>query len=110
MSIGHAFPQVLGTYTPEPRPPSKRPARGYTIGPRWPTVKTLLTDHEVKEARWLSEYAGWTHDMVRDRYGLTTQYARQLLNYATRSKIHVNQDDFPRGYVPPARNTEGGGS
>lgn len=54
MSIGHAFPQVLGTYTPEPRPPGKRQARGYTIGPRWPTGKTLLTDHEVIEARWLS--------------------------------------------------------
>lgn len=106
MSIGRAFPQVLGTYTPDPRPPSKRQARGYTIGPRWPTGKTLLTDHEVIEARWLSECGGWTHNMVRDRYGLTAQYTRRLLDYSTRSKLHVNEDAFPRGYAPPARDVE----
>ena len=107
MSVGNAFPQVLGTYAPEPRPPSKRPVRGYTIGPRWPTGKTLLTDHEVIEARWLSEYGGWTHNMVRDRYGLTAQYTRRLLDYSTRSKLHVNEEDFPQGYAPPARDVEG---
>lgn len=106
MSIGHTMPKVLGAYTPEPRHPSKRPARGYTIGPRWPTGKTLLTDHEVKEARWLSEYGGWTHNMVRDRYGLTAQYTRRLLDYSTRSKLHVKEDDFPRGYAPPVRDVE----
>lgn len=99
MTVSSTLPQVLGTYTPEPRPPRKRQYRGYSIDPRR-TSETLLTDHQVREARWLSQYGGWTHAMVRDHFGLTYQYTNRLLDYVVRSKVYVREGDFPPGHKP----------
>ena len=55
MTIVHRFPSVPGTYTPTPRAKKKPMRRGFQV--RSATVPTLLTDHQVLEARWLSEFA-----------------------------------------------------
>lgn len=99
MTVSSTLPQVLGTYKPTPRPPRKRQCRGYSVEPRR-TSETLLSDRQVREARWLSEFGGWTYAMVSDHFGLTAQYTNRLLSYVVRSKVYVNEVDFPPGYRP----------
>lgn len=98
MTTGHLFPNVPGTYTPTPRAKKKTPVRGFQV--KQATVPTLLTDHQVLEARWLSEFGGWTTRQVREHYGLSEAYARSLLRYQTRSKLYPKREDFPVGYKP----------
>lgn len=102
MGTSHFFPDVAGTYRPAERPKKRVPARGYSLQ-RAPRRATLLTDHEVLEARWLNEFGGWTLRRVRDHYGLPDRYVRQLLDYGTRTKLFPRRDDFPAGYQPTAR-------
>ncbi len=99
MSTSHHLPPINATYTPEPRTKKKVPARGYSLA-RNPKRKTLLTDHQVKEARWLHEFDGWTRRQVAEWYGLSEKYVVDLMRYQTRSKLFVNRSDFPPGYKP----------
>ncbi len=98
MTTGHLFPSVPGTYTPTPRAKKKPPARGFQV--KQATVPTLLTDHQVLEARWLFEFGGWTTRRVWEHYGLSEAYARSLLDYRTRSKLYPKREDFPEGHRP----------
>lgn len=98
MTTEHLFPSVPGTYTPTPRAKKKPPARGFQV--KQSTVPTLLTDHQVLEARWLFEFGGWTTRQVRGHYGLSDGYARSLLRYQTRSKLYPKREDFPAGHSP----------
>lgn len=98
MSTEHRFPSVPGTYTPTPRAKKKPPRRGFQV--KQPTVPTLLTDHQVLEARWLSEFGGWTRRRIAEHYGLAEAYVRNLLRYQTRSKLYPKREDFPVGYRP----------
>ena len=98
MTIVHRFPSVPGTYTPTPRAKKKPMRRGFQV--RSATVPTLLTDHQVLEARWLSEFGGWTTRQVRGHYRLSEAYARSLLGYQTRSKLFPKRGDFPAGHTP----------
>ena len=99
MSVGHLLPPVAGSYTPPPRPKKRMSHRGYDLG-RVKNYRTLLTDHQVLEARWLVEFGGWSYDRVVRHYGLDAGYAQRLMSYATRSKLFPKASDFPRGYQP----------
>lgn len=48
---------------------------------------TLLTDEQVLECRRRHEYEGWPLDRLVTEYGVSLAYMRQLLEYATRSKL-----------------------
>lgn len=99
MSVGHLLPPISGGYIPTPRPKKRVSNRGYDLG-RVKKYRTLLTDHQVLEARWLVEFGGWTHDRVVHHYGLSAEYVHRLMNYATRSKLFPKESDFPKGYQP----------
>lgn len=99
MTAGHLFPSVPGTYTPTPSAKKKTPTRGFDLS-RTRHGPTLLTDHQVLEARWLFEFGGWTTRQVWEHYGLSEAYVRSLLRYQTRSKLFPKRDDFPAGYRP----------
>lgn len=98
MSTEHLFPSVPGTYTPTPRAKKKTPSRGFQV--KQSTVPTLLTDHQVLEARWLFEFGGWSTHRVMGHYGLSKGYVRSLLCYQTRSKLYPKREDFPVGHSP----------
>lgn len=74
-------------------------ARGYDFDRR-PAHKTLLTEQEVLEARWLHEFAFWTVRRVAEHYNVSYSYALNLLSYATRGKIVPTKDSFPSGHIP----------
>ena len=99
MSIQRAFPYVAGTYVPTERVKTKAPNKGYS-NDRNPKHKTLLTEAQVLEARWLCEYGGWTTTQVSRHYDLSEHYTRSLMNYATRSKITPKRDSFPPSHQP----------
>lgn len=73
--------------------------RGHDLG-RVKNYRTLLTDHQVLEAKWLVEFGGWTHARVAHHYVLDAGYVQRLMNYATRSKLFPKESAFPRGYQP----------
>ena len=83
------------------RDPSKTKAssRGYDHT-RKRNHKTLLTDAQVLEARWLWEYGGWSPARVGQHYKLSASYCSNLLAYAARGKIVPDKDSFPAGHVP----------
>lgn len=99
MSVGHLLPPVAGIYTPTPRPKKRVSNRGYDLG-RLNNYRTLLTDHQVLEARWLAEFGGWTHARVAHHYGLSAEYVYRLMDYATRTKLFPKESDFPNGHQP----------
>ena len=99
MSVGHLLPPIAGGYTPTPRPKKRVSNRGYDLN-RVKNYRTLLTDHQVLEARWLFEFGGWTHDQVARHYGLSADYVSSLMRYATRSKLFPKASEFPKGYRP----------
>lgn len=103
MTFGHAMPQVLGTYSPTPKQQRKQSTRGYDPARR-PKARTLLTDHEVLEARWMHHYGSWSAKKVASHYGLEYGYAYNLLVYATRSKLSPDLGDFPQGHQPTPRS------
>lgn len=99
MSIFNLLPQLGGTYTPTEPPKRKIPAKGYNVD-RKPKHKTLLTEAQVLEARWLNQHGCWTIEMVARHYQLHMTYTRALLDYSIRGKLHPSKDLYPAGYEP----------
>lgn len=99
MSAGSLLPPIAGGYTPTPRPKTRVSNRGYDPN-RVKNYRTLLTDHQVLEARWLVEFGGWPHVRVARHYDLSADYVSKLMNYATRCKLFPKASEFPEGYRP----------
>lgn len=77
----------------------KSPRRGYDHD-RKENRKTLLTEQQVLEARWLYEFGNWTSKMIMNHYDLSYSYVKALMSYNTRSKITPTRDSFPDGHIP----------
>ena len=105
MSVFNLLPQLGGTYTPTEPPKRKIPAKGYSAD-RKPKHKTVLTEAQVLEARWLNQYACWTIERVATHYQLHMTYTRALLDYSVRGKLHPSKDLYPAGYEPERKNHE----
>ena len=100
--VSHVFPHLNIAYTPDKKKPKRKPEAGYKLNRKPKSdLRCLLTDHQVVEARWLSDFAGWSHKQVRAHYGLSAGYTNRLLDGSVRSKVRPpRQDDFPIGYRP----------
>ena len=106
-TVSTLLPRVNVAYTPE-KPKKRKPETGYKLHRKCSADKrTLLSTHQVLEARWLHEFGCWTAKRIATYLGVTDNYVRQLLAYVVRSKVgSPKADDFPAGYSPAMPRTE----
>ena len=60
---------------------------GYRLHAARPNAATILTDEQVLECRRRHEFENWTPARLEAEYGVSHDYMRKLLEYATRSKL-----------------------
>lgn len=99
MAFGYLFPKlsVKDDSTPK-RKTTKISSRGFCLNGRPSPKNTKLTDTQVKEVRWLSEFRGWTNKRLEEKYQVSPSVMRNVLGYLSRGRIHVKKDDFVDSY------------
>lgn len=50
-------------------------------------TNALMNDAQVLECRGLHEFHGWDRKRLAEKYGMTVDYMKKLLDYSTRSKL-----------------------
>lgn len=85
----------------------KRQYKGFDVNGRPPPPNTKLTDTQVKEVRWLSEYRGWHYKRLVSRYNVSDRVIIDVLGYVSRGRIHAKPNDFTDSYFEDQHTTPG---
>lgn len=67
---------------------------GYSLTSRPSPASCLLSDDQIREARWLREYRGWAISKLAEKYQVKAANMRNVCDYVTRGKISVKPDSF----------------